>query len=52
MGFFLDNKKPNTVNHDLSDISKTYKYKNIIVIGIGGSYEGPKLISKLLEALN
>ena len=44
----IDNKKPNTVNHDLSDINKIYKYKNIIVIGIGGSYEGPKLI---LEAL-
>ena len=43
-----DNKKPNTVNHDLTDINKIYKYKNIIVIGIGGSYEGPKLI---LEAL-
>ena len=44
----IDNKKTNTVINDLSDISKIYKYKNIVVIGIGGSYEGPKLI---LEAL-
>ena len=44
----IDNKKPNTVIHDLSDINKVYPYKNIVILGIGGSYEGPKLI---LEAL-
>ena len=43
-----DNIQPNTVDHNLVDFDKIETFKNIIVIGIGGSYEGPKLI---LESL-
>ena len=44
----ISKEDPLTVQHDFSGISKKYLYKNIIILGIGGSYEGPKL---LLESL-
>ncbi len=40
------NNPPELYEKDLN--KKFYKFKNIVILGIGGSYEGPKLI---LEAL-
>ncbi len=36
------------VNNYFNELNKSQKYKNIVVLAIGGSYEGPKL---LLEAI-